>query len=122
MRYEFCRQSAHSFTGNFTLEDKERPSGKIDRDLCLTLVHGQQEAVAPDAAFAAEGLAQCVTERNRRVFYRVVLVHVEITVAGEVVPGSARYQVLRVTSARRAPGRRSCRMPGQVCSKGPPSS
>ena len=78
MRHELRRQVADAIARELRFEHEERPPAEIDRHLGVRFVHRQQEAVALDAAFVAERLAQRLAERQRDVLDRVVLVDVQI--------------------------------------------
>ena len=78
MRHELRRQVADALARELRLEDEVRPAAEIDRHFGIRFVHRQQETVALDAALVAERFAQRLTQRQRDVLDRVVLVDVQI--------------------------------------------
>src|ERR1700677_1671507 len=89
MRNELGRQFADAFALEASLPDEIRPTREIDRDLCLGLVHGQQETVPRDALFVAQRLAQRRAQRQRAIFHGVMLIDVKIALAVELQGESA---------------------------------
>src|SRR5258708_6817879 len=84
MRHELGRELADALAVETSLPLKERAPGEVERDLCLGLVHGEQEAVAPDPALVAERLAQRRAERERAVLDGVMLIDVQIAGTGQL--------------------------------------
>ena len=75
---------ADLLAAELAFEHGVRAAGKVDRDLRLRFVHRQQEAVARDAGLVAQRLAQRLAERERAVLDGVVLVDVQVALAGEL--------------------------------------
>src|SRR5882757_431329 len=83
MRNEFGGQIADSFAVEASLPDEIRPAGQIHRNLGLGFVHREQKAIARDAAFVAQGLAQRGSQRERAVLDGVVFIDMQIAAAGQ---------------------------------------
>ena len=75
MRHELGGEAAHLRARELAFEHGIGTAGQVDGHLHARLVHGQQEAVARDAALVAQCLAQRAAQRQRAVFHGVVFVH-----------------------------------------------
>ncbi len=106
MRYELCRQAAHGFPRKAPGKLRKRPPRQINRHLRLRFVHGEEKAVARDAHFRAQGTAQGLTERKPAILDGMMLVDLQIALAGELhcesaVFGELLQHVVEETDARR---------------------
>ncbi len=83
-----------------------RQPGGATVDHRLHLVHRQHETEATDAALAAKGLAQRLTQGQPDVFHRVVIVNVQIAAHFELEPKTCvgRYLIQHVIKEADAGG------------------
>src|ERR1700739_1245201 len=71
-------QVAHQARANFRVNDGRRASTKIHRGEAQRLIHRQQEITgSQNAALAAEGFFESLTEHNADVFYGVMLIDIQ---------------------------------------------
>lgn len=54
------------------------PSAEVESYLAQAVIHGQTIAIALDAALVTEGAQQTLAQGERRIFYRMMLIHVEV--------------------------------------------
>ena len=92
MGKEFRGQVAHTFASERGAPDKPRTAAEIDGNTRETVVHGQDKAIAGQTELGAKCLTEGGTQDDGHIFYRVVLVDMEVatTTEGKVEPAMAR--------------------------------
>ncbi len=91
---ELGRETTDFVAIELAVKNEKRAAGQVQRDLCFTLIHWQQETVPANAAFVAERLTHCVANTNRGVLDRMMFVDFEITVALDLQTEAAVFRNL----------------------------
>src|SRR5690606_40294862 len=84
MRGQLRRERSDRVAAEAPLEHAIGAPGKIDRDLCERLIHRQQESITVNAPLVAEGALQSLAQRQRAILDRMVLVDVQVALAGQL--------------------------------------
>src|SRR6266699_5479523 len=78
--HQLCLEIADASCRDLGLYDAVRSSAKIHSSGGKRFVHGHQEiARSQNAALCAEGFPHGLAQSNSHIFYRMMLVHIEIT-------------------------------------------
>ena len=83
MRHQFGGQITYALALEVCSEHAIRAAGEIQRGLRQTFVHRQCKPITRDAAFIAQSLTQGLSQGQRRIFHRVVLVNVQIAITAD---------------------------------------
>ena len=78
VRHQFGGQFADALAVEFSLPHEVGPAAEIERDLRFGLIHGQQKAVARDAALVAQRLAQRRSQRQCAVLDGVMFIDLQV--------------------------------------------
>src|SRR5207248_11718879 len=82
---QFALQITDQATADFGIDHNSSASAEIDRGEAKRLVHSHQElAGAQDTFLISQRLVECFTESDPDIFNRVVLIDIEIALAGEL--------------------------------------
>src|SRR5882672_7073910 len=89
MRHELRGESANLLASKAPFEQSEGTPGQVYRNLRFGLIHRKQETIARNADLCAERLPQRLTYSKRAVFNRVMLVNLQVALAGQLERKSA---------------------------------
>src|SRR5581483_2344900 len=85
IRDQLRLQVAHQARANLGFDYRGRAAAEVHSDDSKCLVHGHDEvACAHDPTAVPQRAIKCLTKRDAGVFYRVVLVDIQITGCGQV--------------------------------------